>query len=59
MEKLVPLSESAARAEEIEFFRDICGWSEDEIERKLGLAPKTLERRRYRDLERARRNSAA
>ena len=38
--------------EEIEFFRDICGYSDEQIERRLGLAPQTLMQRRNRAAKR-------
>jgi hypothetical protein len=38
--------------EEIEFFRDICGYSDEEIERRLGLAPQTLMQRKNRAAKR-------
>lgn len=35
--------------EEVEFFRDFCGWSEKRIEEHLGLADGTLAQRRRRE----------
>lgn len=40
--------------EEIDFFRDICGWSEERIEQHLDLAHGTLAQRRHRAARRTR-----
>lgn len=42
--------------EEIDFFRDYCGWSEKRIADHLGLSYDLFEQRRYR--EQGRRNKA-
>lgn len=43
--------------EEVEFFRDICGWSEKRIEAHLGLAEGTLAQRRHREVRKSSRNN--
>lgn len=43
----------AAINEEIEFFKDICGWSDERIEKRLGLAEGTLAQRKHREVRRA------
>lgn len=35
--------------EEIDFFRDICGWSDRRIEERLGLSEGTLAQRKHRE----------
>lgn len=43
--------------EEIEHFRDYCGWSERRIEEHLGLAEGTLLRRRNRAAHKVREST--
>lgn len=43
--------------EEIEFFRDYCGWSDTRIEQKLGLCDGTLARREHRAADKERNAS--
>jgi hypothetical protein len=40
--------------EEIDFFKDICGWSDERVEQRLGLADGTLAQRKHRQVRRER-----
>lgn len=42
--------------EEIEFFKDICGWSDKRIEERLGLGEGTLAQRKHREVRKQHRN---
>jgi hypothetical protein len=42
--------------EEVEFFRDYCGWSDKRIEERLGLAEGTLAQRKLRESRRTTRS---
>lgn len=44
--------------EEIEFFKDFCGWSDARIEERLGLAEGTLAQRRYREARDTKKQAA-
>lgn len=48
MTAIIPRMSSQEIDEEVEFFRDYCGWSEQHIEEHLGLAHGTLAQRRLR-----------
>jgi hypothetical protein len=45
--------------EEIEFFRDVCGYSDERIELRLGLADGTIAQRRRRAVKKATRQQLA